>query len=137
MNSKKIFAILIIAAFIASAIAVMSPTQVEAQTTPTLKTYPIIDAIPNPIGVGQVTLIKIGILQQLGSVNYGWTGITVTVTKPDGTKETLGPFTTDSTGSTFTQFTPAEVGTYILTTNFPEQTSPINFLSTMKAATQS
>jgi hypothetical protein len=135
MNFKKIFAILLIAAFIASIAAVMPIPQVQAQTTPTLKTYPIIDAIPNPIGVGQVTLIKMGILQQLGSVNYGWTGITVTVTKPDGTNQTLGPFTTDSTGSTYTQFTPTEVGTYKLTTNFPEQPSPLTFTSSESGAT--
>ncbi len=127
MNSKKIFAILIIAAFIASAMTVMSTTQVEAQTTPTLKTYPIIDAIPNPIGVGQVTLLKTGILQQIAGSLNGWTGITITVTKPDGTKETLGPFKTDSTGSTFTSYTPDQIGTYMLTTNFPEQTNPVTF----------
>ncbi len=102
MNSKKIFAILLIAAFIASIAAVMPIPQVQAQTTPTLVTYPIIDAIPNPIGVGQVTLLKTGILQQIAGALNGWTGITITVTKPDGTTQTLGPFKTDSTGSTFT-----------------------------------
>jgi hypothetical protein len=43
----------------------------QAQTTPTLVTYPIIDAIPNPVGVGQVTLLKMGILQQAGNVSQG------------------------------------------------------------------
>jgi hypothetical protein len=99
----------------------------QAQTTPTLVTYPIIDAIPNPIGVGQVTLLKTGILQQIAGSLNGWTGITITVTKPDGTSQTLGPFKTDSTGSTFTSYTPDQVGTYILTTNFPEQTNPVTF----------
>ena len=127
MNSKKIFAILLIAAFIASIAAVMPLSQVQAQTAPTMKTFPVIDAIPNPIGVGQVTLIKTGILQQAGNVSQGWTGVTVTVTKPDGTTQTLGPFTTDSTGSTFTQYTPDQVGTYQLTTNFPQQTNPVTY----------
>ena len=99
----------------------------QAQTTPTLVTYPIIDAIPNPVGVGQVTLLKTGILQQIAGALNGWTGITITVTKPDGTTQTLGPFKTDSTGSTFTQYTPDQVGTYILKTNFPEQTNPVTF----------
>ena len=141
MNSKKIFAILLIAAFIASIAAVMPISQVQAQTTPsptptpTLKTYPVVDAIPNPIGVGQVTLLKTGILQQIGSVLYGWSGITITVTKPDGTTQTLGPFTTDSTGSTYTTYTPDQVGTYIVTTNFPEQPSPLTFTSSESGAT--
>ena len=57
------------------------------------------------------------------------TGVTVTVIKPDGTTQTLGPFTTDSTGSTFTQYTPDQVGTYQLTTNFPQQTNPVTYLN--------
>jgi hypothetical protein len=47
--------------------------------------------------------------------------------KPDNTTETLGPFRTDSTGSTFTVYVPDQVGTYQLTTNFPQQTNPVNF----------
>ena len=72
---------------------------------PSLKTYAIIDAVPNPVGVGEEMLIRTGIIQATGDASYGWTGITVIVTKPDGTNQTLGPFTTDSTGATFTQFT--------------------------------
>lgn len=51
----------------------------------------------------------------------GFTGLTVTVTKPDGTKETLGPFRTDSTGSTGTSYTPTMVGNYTFQTHFPAQ----------------
>ena len=127
MNSKKIFAILLIAAFIASIAQVQAQTTPSPTPIPTLKTYPIIDAIPNPIGIGQVTLLKTGILQQIAGTLNGWTGITITVTKPDGTTQTLGPFKTDSTGSTFTTYTPDQLGTYILTTNFPEQTNPVSF----------
>jgi len=127
MNSKKMFAILLIAAFIASIAQVQAQTTPSPTPTPTLKTYPIIDAIPNPIGIGQVTLLKTGILQQIAGTLNGWTGITITVTKPDGTTQTLGPFKTDSTGSTFTTYTPDQLGTYILTTNFPEQTNPVSF----------
>ncbi|MCL5949938.1 MAG: hypothetical protein M1490_05620, partial [Candidatus Bathyarchaeota archaeon] len=117
MNYKKTIALILVLAFAATIVITMPTQLVNAQTTPTLKTYPVIDAIPNPIGVGQVTLIKTGILQQLGNVTQGWTGITVTVTKPD------------STGSTFTQYTPNEVGTYILTTNFPQQTNPVSYFN--------
>jgi len=125
---NKIIGILLIAAFIASIIASAPMIQVDAQTTPVqLKTFPICDAIPNPIGVGQVTLLKMGILQQIAGSNNGWTGITMTIVKPDGTTQTLGPFKTDSTGSTFTPFTPDEVGTYQITTNFPEQVNPVTF----------
>ncbi len=91
------------------------------------KTYAVSDAIPNPVGVGEQTLLKAGISQAAPSASYGWTGITITVVTPSGQTETLGPLTTDSTGSTYALYTPHEAGVYNLTTHVPEQTIPINF----------
>ena len=113
-------------AFVVSSIAITIPFQ-PAQAQTTMKTYPISDAIPNPIGVGQQTLLKVGISQAAPSASFGWTGITITVVAPNGETETLGPLTTDSTGSTYTIYTPDQIGTYNLTTNFPQQTVPITF----------
>ena len=96
---------------------------------PTLQTYPFVDAVPNPIGVGQQVLIRFGIFQELGSVEFGWKGITITVTKPDNTIETLGPYTTDSTGGTAVLYTPDQVGTYKLVMHFPEQPCPLTFFN--------
>ncbi len=59
MKTNKIFALLIIFAFVASIVPI---TQVKAQTAPTMKTYAVVDAIPNPVGVGQDVLVKFGIL---------------------------------------------------------------------------
>jgi len=126
MKTNKIFAILIVLAFVISIVPI---TQVKAQTAATMKTYAVVDAIPNPVGVGQDVLVKYGILTQLGTVDLGWKGLTVTVVYPDNTTHTLGPFGTDSTGSSFTTFTPNQVGTYKFTTNFPEQTNPATFLN--------
>ena len=124
MNTKKTISILLIVAFLASTIAVVNVPTVNAQETPTMKTYPIVDAIPNPVGVGQETLLKCGISEAAPSASYGWTGITITVVKPDGHEETLGPFTTDSTGSTYTTYVPDQIGNYTITTNFPNNTYP-------------
>ena len=87
----------------------------------TMKSYPLIGAMPNPIGVGQETLLHVGISAQTAWPQPGWEGLTVTVTKPDGTTQTLGPFTTDTTGGTGTTYTPTMAGTYYLQTNFPQQ----------------
>jgi len=84
-------------------------------------THAYIGATPNPIGVGQQTLIHLGITDELQLVQYGWEGLTVTVTAPDNTTKTLGPFRTDSTGGTGYAFTPDQTGTYYLQTNFPAQ----------------
>ena len=129
MNTKRIIGILLIFAFLTSVVTSVQITPVNAQVAPTQKTYAIADAIPNPTGAGQATLLKFGVSQALGSADLKWTGITITITKPDGTSETLGPFTTDSTGSSFTQYTPTEVGNYTITTNFPNNTvAPPGFM---------
>jgi len=87
----------------------------------TMKTYAFIGATPNPIGVGQEVLLHVGITLQVGTVSDGWEGLTVTVTRPDGTTETLGPIRTDSTGGTGFVYVPNMVGTYYVQTHFPEQ----------------
>ncbi len=81
-------------------------------------------ATPNPIGVGQQTVLRLGITQQLAAPAYGWEGLTITITHPDGTKETLGPFRTDSTGGTFGIYVPTDEGNYTLQSHFPQQTNP-------------
>jgi hypothetical protein len=114
-----IFLVLIFAASVITTI----PTT-YAQEARTQKTYPLIDAIPNPVGVGQQVLIRHGISEGLGMVLQGWEDITVTIVDPDKITTSLGPLRTDSTGAGFTSFTPNKVGTYVLTTNFPEQEVP-------------
>jgi hypothetical protein len=101
----------------------------NANAAGTKKTYPVIGATPNPVGVGQETLILVGITDATSSALYGWKGLTVTVTKPDKTIETLnngGPgYTTDSTGMTGVVYTPSTVGNYTLQLHFPEQLTAI------------
>ncbi len=69
-----------------------------------------------PIGVGQMVYVNFWLQAPppTARAGYGdkWTNMTVVVTKPDGTKETLGPFTSDDTGGTSTRYTPSEVGEY-------------------------
>jgi hypothetical protein len=84
-------------------------------------TYPFIGATPNPVGVGQEVLIHTGITQQLSLVDMGWEGLSVTITKPDGTTETLRDIRTDSTGGTGRVLVPDQPGNYTLQTHFPEQ----------------
>ena len=95
----------------------------SAQTTAykTKATYPVIGAMPNPVGIGQETLLWLGISDSLAFQSDGWVGLTVTVKKPDGTSETLGPFRTDSIGGTGTVYVPNQVGNYTLQTHFPAQ----------------
>jgi hypothetical protein len=84
-------------------------------------TFAYIGAMPNPVGVGQTVMLHVGIPDALSTATDGFTGLTVVVTKPDNTTETIGPYRTDSTGGTGELFTPTQVGTYYLQTHFPEQ----------------
>jgi hypothetical protein len=104
---------------IAMAVSLFPSNTVNAQESRI--TYAYIGATPNPVGVGQETLLHIGIMQQLTSTAQGWEDLTVTVKHPDGSTETLGPFRTDATGGTGSSFTPPVEGEYILQTHFPEQ----------------
>jgi len=85
-------------------------------------TYAFIGAMPNPIGIGQTLLLDVGIPDALNVFNDSWTGLTVTITKPDNTTDTIGPYKTDATGGLGVQYIPTIVGTYYFQTNFPEQT---------------
>ena len=104
------------------AIMLVALPTVTAQT-PTKDMYPFIGAMPNPVGVGQEVLLHIGVTDQTDWRQNGWPGITVTVTKPDGSTQTLGPYRTDTTGGTGAVMVPDQVGTYTLVCNFPEQVS--------------
>jgi hypothetical protein len=104
---------------IAMAVSLVALPNANAQGT--MKTYPVIGATPNPVGVGQETLILLGITQQLTSDLYHWEGLTVTVERPDGHTETLGPLETDSTGLTGTIYVPTMAGNYTLQVHFPQQ----------------
>ncbi len=122
-NKSKAISIAICLMFAVSTLIVLTPTTSAADTK---ATYPYIGAMPNPVGVGQETLLHLGITDAISGVQNGWTGLTVVVTKPDGSNETLGPFKTDSTGGTGTVFVPTVAGNYTLQTFFPQQVSPVS-----------
>jgi outer membrane protein assembly factor BamB len=87
----------------------------------TRKTYAYIGATPNPVGINQEVLFHVGITTPLQSVSQGWEGLSVTITKPDGTTETISNIRTDSTGGTGKVYVPTMAGNYTVQTHFPEQ----------------
>lgn len=118
-----------IALFLVLTIATMStilPT-INAHTPAwQIPTYSFCNVAPDPVGVGQTVTVNfwINIPPPTASAQYGdrWTNITVKVTRPDGVVETLGPFTSDASGGTFTRYTPNKVGTYRFQMFFGGQT---------------
>jgi outer membrane protein assembly factor BamB len=119
MKSKTIANV--VALFLMFAMAVSFVALPAANAQYTKKSYPYVGAMPNPVGVGQEVLIHLGISDPTVHPQEGWEGLTVTVERPDGKTDTLGPFKTDTTGGTGTVYVPTISGTYYLQTHFPEQ----------------
>jgi len=127
MSKNKLVATLIVALLaISTAISIAPETQAH---TPAWQftTYAYAAVAPNPVGVGQQTLI-------FGWLDYAIQGVNLnnnirfhnyqfTITKPDGTTETKSfPIVSDSTSSQYFPYTPDQVGTYTVFFSFPGQT---------------
>ena len=108
-KKSKISAIVLILALTISTFIVLLSNANAQESAPTLATHAYMGATPNPIGVNQEVLLHVGITQQLEHYQYSYEGLTVTVTDPDGVTNTLGPFTTDSTGGTGSIFIPTKI----------------------------
>ena len=120
-----------IALLLAMVISIVALPLANGQIGATMKTYPFVDITPNPVGVGEETLVRFGISQQLGRVEFGWSGLAVTIVDPNDNTIMLdnngAGFKTDSTGGTATVWVPNVVGTYQFTAHFPEQTNPYGY----------
>ncbi len=106
----------------------------NAHTPPwTLPTHSYVTASPNPVGVGQQMIIVFWVDKvpptAIGAYGDRWDGWTVEITKPDGTKETKGPFTSDPVGGGYTLYVPTALGTYTFVAKFPEQKAQVGPIS--------
>ena len=125
-NYSKIFSITLITILTISSIAAVLPTVLAHDPPWEIPTWAFMSISPDPIGVNQEALIVMWINDYPITANgaYGdrWQGYTIDVTKPDGTKITLGPYASDPVGAQFTQFTPTEIGEYTLVFSWPGYT---------------
>ncbi len=127
-SKTKISTIVFNLMLILSATLMTLPSAIAQGPPPiTKQAYAYIGLIPDIVGVNEPTLLHIGITDQAPGTDFFWEGITVTVTKPNMETETLGPFTTDSTGGTGSAYTPNQVGVYTFQTHFPEHTVPFTY----------
>jgi len=76
-----------------------------------IPTYAFINVAPNPIGVGQTATINFFLATPM-ETNERPTNMTLYRMEPDGTIVYMGNFTGDTTGGTFTTFTPTKAGIY-------------------------
>ena len=117
-NSKKITLVVLAFAFILAISPFMASLQTATAHTPPqeIPTYAYLVISPNPIGVGQPMFVVMWLHgappTAVGIAGDRWHDFTLEITKPDGTMQTLGPYVSDPTGSTFALYTPDQVGTY-------------------------
>jgi outer membrane protein assembly factor BamB len=76
-----------------------------------IPTYAYINVAPNPIGVGQQVNVNFFLATVIES-SEGPKNMTVKITDPSGNVETRGPYTGDTTGGTFFNFVPDQVGNW-------------------------
>ena len=129
MQSKNKF--LAIATIILLILSIAAATMLLPNTaahTPSwqIPTYSFMSVSPNPVGVGQTVNVNfwVNIPPPTASAQYGdrWSNLTVYVITPDGTTKSLGTFTSDATGGTFTTYSPPAVGNYTFYMKFGGQT---------------
>jgi outer membrane protein assembly factor BamB len=119
MKKNKISIAIVLFLMFAMAISFVALPTATAQAT--RETYAVIGATPNPVGVGQETLLLVGITQQLSLAHMTWDGLSITIERPDGVTETIRDISTDSTGLTGRVYVPTIAGNYTLQAHFPEQ----------------
>jgi hypothetical protein len=87
----------------------------------TIPTWCYVSIGNSVIGVNQNELIVfwLNFVPPTAQGAYGdrWT-FYLDIMKPDGSNDTLGPFTSDPIGSTYTNYTPTQIGTYTVVCRF-------------------
>jgi hypothetical protein len=137
LNKKKIAIAIITIAFAMASIMQLLPL-VQAQTTlknpqdgigkplpagvtpdVSYETIAHMSFRPNPVGLGQPLLVNLW-MQPPIHVSRLFTGYIVTITKPDGTTDTIGPLSSyigDTTA--WFEYTPSQLGTWHIKFDFP------------------
>jgi hypothetical protein len=108
-----------------STVAILIP-QVNAHTPPwTIPTWAYVVASPPTIGVNEQSVLVMWLDKfpptAGGTSGDMWRGFKIDVTAPDGSKSQLGPFTSGPVGTTWTAFTPTQIGVYTFVFSWPGQ----------------
>jgi len=121
-NKTKIIGVFVLITLLAVSIFAVLPSAFAHTPPYTIPTWTYINAFPTPIGVNQPMNLFVWLnnVPPTADGKYGDRYLfTVTVTAPDGTTSTLGPYTSDPVGTIFASYTPTQVGTYTFQANFP------------------
>jgi outer membrane protein assembly factor BamB len=125
-KTKTLSSIALILLLTFSVLMVSMPTS-KAQGMPltNIPTYAFLTVEPNPVGVSQTVSVGFWLDKvpptAAGPSGARWQGLKVTITKPDGTTQIMGPYTSDPVGMSNFNYVPDAVGNYTLQCSFPGQ----------------
>ena len=119
---KTTFAALIMLALLIS----MMTSAIPAVKAENRQPYAFLSARPNPVGAGQTVLIVMWLdllpgLAYPGVPTATWKDYTLTITKPDGTNQTM-TMNSDPVASQYVTYTPSDIGNYTLQFHYPGET---------------
>jgi hypothetical protein len=104
-----------------SALLPRTSAQVNVPAGTHVPSYAHLNVAPNPAGLNQPVTVNMFLLVPLLSSEFAQ-NFTVEQTDPAGHTTTLGPFTSDATGGTFTVIYPDQVGEWTFKFFYPGQT---------------
>ena len=116
-RNKTLAPIILVLVLTVTVLIMMAPAVKAA----TIITSAFVSAQPNVVGIGQ-TVVLTGDIDPNPPTGYFYHNLAFTITRPDGSEETLGPFTSDENGAVFVYYTPDQFGTYTVTFTYPGET---------------
>ncbi len=128
ISNKKTISIITLILLMTTSFQLALIPSTNAHTPPwSVPTYMYVNVSPNPTGVGQEVNINFWLNTPPPTAIAPpypdfWQNLTVVVKTPDGKTQTLGPFTSDTTGGSYTTYTPNVVGNYTFQSFFSGQT---------------
>jgi len=125
-NKTAIIALFLMLSLSASSMLVILPTANAHTPAWNITTYAYVQAEPNPVGVGQPTLVYMWLDQSFNDAylanDYRFHNYELTITAPNGTVTTQTfAYISDTTSNQGYTFTPTQIGTYTLNFTFPGQ----------------
>jgi len=119
-GKKTLFAVAAILMLTFSALLSVMPSGSAA--TRQEQTTAFVSLIPNPVGVDQPVHIRVFLEPFPPTANEFFHNFRVTITKPDGTTQSKGPFTSDPNAAYDFSFVPTAVGNYTFKFTYPGET---------------